>query len=93
MILMPLSESSGQRGRIYVYSRPGCHLCELLMEELAPLIRGRLDLEVRNIDSRPEWKLKYGVRIPLVEYDGQTVCQYHLDTAAIHAILDRLPAS
>ena len=31
---------------ISVYSRQGCHLCEQLIEELLPLIRGRLDLEV-----------------------------------------------
>lgn len=79
--------------RIYVYSRPGCHLCEQLIEDLMPLIRGRLELEIRDIDTRPEWKLEYGIRIPLVEYGGQTVCQYHLDTAAIRAILDDIPDS
>jgi hypothetical protein len=89
---MPLPESK-EGGRIYVYSRPGCHLCELLVDELLPLIRGRLELEVRDIDTRPEWKLRYGLRIPLVEYEGETVCQYHLDGAAIRAILDGLPAS
>ena len=78
---------------IYVYSRPGCHLCELLIEELSPLIRGLLDLEVRDVDTRPEWKLEYGTKIPLVEYGGKTVCQYHLDAAAVRAILDGLPAS
>ena len=83
---MPLS-------RIRVYSRPGCHLCELLIEELLPLIRGHLELEVVDIDTRPEWLLKYGVRIPVVEYDGQTVCQYHLDTAAIRSILGAPPGS
>ncbi len=89
---MSLAETT-ELNRLYVYSRPGCHLCELLIEELAPLIRGRLELEVRDIDTRPEWKLEYGIRIPLVEYDGKTVCQYRLDAAAIRAILDSLPAS
>ena len=79
--------------QIYVYSRQGCHLCELLIEELAPLIRGRLDLEVRDVDTRPDWKLKYGISVPLVEYDGRPVCQYHLDTGAIRAILEDLPAA
>lgn len=80
-------------GRIRVYSRPGCHLCEQLIDELLPLIRGRLDLEVVDIDTRPEWKIKYGIRIPLVEYDGQTVCQYHLDVEAIRTILSKRPGS
>jgi hypothetical protein len=89
---MSLPESDEQR-RIRVYSRPGCHLCELLVDELMPLIRGRLDLEVVNIDERPEWTLKYGTLIPLVEYNGETVCNFHLDTAAIRTILRTLPGS
>lgn len=80
-------------GEIYVYSRPGCHLCELLIEELAPLLKGRLVLEVRDIDTRDEWKREYGLRIPVVQYGGRTVCQYRLDAAAICAILDGLPAA
>jgi Glutaredoxin-like domain (DUF836) len=89
---MPHPESRGT-GRIRVYSRPGCHLCELLIDELLPLIRGRLDLEVIDIETRPELTIKYGIRIPVVEYAGQTVCQYHLDAAAIHTILNALPGS
>ena len=89
---MPLPESR-ETGRIRVYSRPGCHLCELLIDELLPLIRGRLDLEVIDIETRPELTITYGIRIPVVEYDGQTVCQYHLDVAAIRSILSTLPGS
>lgn len=82
-----------ERGRIRVYSRPGCHLCEELIEELLPLIRDRLDLEVVDVDTRPDWKREYGSKIPLVEYDGATVCRYYLDTAAIRVIVDSLPAA
>ena len=89
---MALPESR-ETGKIVVYSRPGCHLCELLIEELLPLIRGRLELEVIDIDSHPELKMKYGIRIPVVEYDGETVCQYHLDAVAVRVILSTLPGS
>jgi len=82
-----------ETGKIFVYSRPGCHLCELLIDELLPLIRGRLDLQVIDIETRPDLRAKYGIRIPVVEYDGQTVCQYHLDAAAIGTILSALPDS
>ncbi len=82
-----------EKSRIRIYSRPGCHLCELLIDELMPLIRGRLELEVVDIDTRPEWKLQYGVRIPVVEYNGEIVCEHHLDTAAIRTILENLPGS
>jgi len=89
---VPAPESP-DTGKIRVYSRPGCHLCELLIDELLPLIRGRLELEVIDIETRPELRLKYAIRIPVVEYDGHTVCQYHLDAAAIRTILSNLPDS
>jgi thioredoxin-like negative regulator of GroEL len=76
-----------------IYSRPGCHLCELLIEKLLPMIRGQLNLEVVNIDDRPEWLAEFGTRIPVVEFAGQFVCQYTLDEAEIHRILAELTAS
>ena len=76
---------------LYVYSRRGCHLCDVLVEELLPLVRGRLDVEVRDIDSRGDWKQRYDVRIPVVEFEGDVVCQYRLDRPSIDAILARYP--
>ena len=72
---------------VQVYSRPGCHLCEQLIEEIAPLLRGRAVLQVLNIDDRPELQDDYGTRIPVVEMDGRIICQYRLDRAALHKIL------
>lgn len=81
-----------ESGAIRIFTRPGCHLCEQLIDEILPMIRGHLELEVCDVDSRPDWKLKFGLRIPVVEYAGDTVCQYRLDAVAIRAILDSLPA-
>jgi hypothetical protein len=78
---------------ILVYSRPGCHLCEQLVEELLPLIRDRLELQILNIDTCPEWTNEYGTRIPVVEYDSQFVCQYTLDKSLITEILAGLAHS
>ena len=75
---------------IDVYSRQGCHLCEQLIEELLPLVRGQLEVRICDIDTRPEWSRDYGTRIPVVEYDGELVCQYHLDRDAIVSILGSL---
>lgn len=74
---------------VIVYSRPGCHLCEHLLEELAPLVRGRASLEIRNIDDDAAWQREFGTRIPVVEIDGHTICQYTLDPAALERALDR----
>ena len=74
---------------LYVYSRRGCHLCDVLVEELLPLVRGRLDVEVRDIDSREEWQRRFNVRIPVVEFDGEVLCQHRLDRPAVEAVLVR----
>lgn len=70
-----------------VYSRRGCHLCEQLIEELLPIVRGRLEVVVHDIDSREDWRSKYDTQIPVVEYDGEPICQYHLDRDALARIL------
>ena len=72
---------------IAVYSRKGCHLCDVLIEALQPLVEGRLEVEIRDIDSRPEWHERYWSDIPVVEYDGVVVCKHFLDQDAIKGIL------
>ena len=71
---------------IDVYSRQGCHLCEVLLEELLPLVQGRFRVVVHDIDTREDWKRKYNTRVPVVEYDGELICQYHLDREALARI-------
>jgi hypothetical protein len=76
-----------------VYSRPGCHLCEQLVEELLPIARGRVDVEVVDIDRCRAWQDEYGTRIPVVEYRGDLVCQYRLDVAAVRRIIEACKGS
>jgi len=83
-----LSGRNGQRKTISVYSRPGCHLCEILLDELLPMIRGKLELEVRNIDTVTTWADRYGLRIPVVVFDGQEICHFKLDKNAVARIVD-----
>jgi len=72
---------------LHVFSREGCHLCELLIEELLPLTRGHIEVIVHDIDTREDWKRTYGTRVPVIEYDGELICQYHLDRQALAAVL------
>ncbi len=72
---------------VIVYSRPGCHLCEQLIEELAPLVRGRVRLEVRDIDGHAPWRRQFGTRIPVVEIGGRVICEYQLDREAVERAL------
>ena len=76
-----------------VYSRPGCHLCELLLEELVPLVRGRAGIEVVDIDTDPGLRQAYGLRIPVLEFEGKVLSEYHLDRAAVENALAHAEAS
>ena len=58
-----------------------------MLEELLPLIRGRADVEMRDIDTHAEWREKYDIRIPVIEYDGELVSVYPLDYDAIRVML------
>ena len=85
--------ADGKPAPLIVYSRPGCHLCERLVEALLPLIRGRADLEIVDIDADEALRASYGERIPVLEYRGAFVCQYVLDEAAVREVLDTMAAS
>ncbi len=74
-----------------VYSRAGCHLCEVLLEELQPLVRGRGRIEVVDIDTRADCREQYDTRVPVLEKDGVFLCQYRLDKAAVLASLPPRP--
>ncbi len=74
-----------------VYSRQGCHLCEVLIEELLPLLRGTMDIEVRDIDSRADWLAKYDIRVPVVEYQDRLISEYPLNRGAVAELMAGLP--
>lgn len=70
-----------------LYSRRGCHLCELMLEALLPLVKGRADLNVHDIDSNPDWIKRYDFSVPVLEFEGQRICHYHLDRDAVRKVL------
>ncbi len=73
-----------------VYSREGCHLCEILIEELLALLHGRAELHVHDIDSRADWRQEYDLRVPVVELDGTVLCEYSLDRTRVLKALSGL---
>lgn len=81
-----------------VYTRRGCHLCEVLIEGLLEEIGAGRDrnsedsraLELRDIDTKPEWRDAFDTRVPVLEFDGEWLCDYHLDRQRVRAVLDRV---
>jgi thioredoxin reductase (NADPH) len=68
---------------LVVYSRRGCHLCEDLLGELEPLVRGRVPIVVRDVDEREAWRERYGERVPVVCAGERELCIYRLDRRAM----------
>ena len=76
---------------IVVFSRQGCHLCEVLIEELLHLVRGRVEVIINDVDTREDCKQEYDTRVPFVTYDGEPICKYHLDRDALTQVLQSIP--
>ena len=74
-----------------VYSRHGCHLCEDLLQQLYQLQQAH-DFEVFevDVDSSPQLIEQYGSQVPVVTCDGEQLCHYFLDQAAIMRVLTGL---
>jgi glutaredoxin len=70
--------------KVFLYSRPGCHLCEVVEEQLARLRKEHaFDVEIVDIDGDPALVELYGREIPVVMLDGKKVAKYQLDEAML----------
>ncbi|MGC9159270.1 MAG: glutaredoxin family protein [Terracidiphilus sp.] len=65
---------------VVVYSRKGCHLCDVVKETLAKL-QGDADFQWReiDIDADPQLRQKYNDEIPVVFVDGRKAFKYRMD--------------
>lgn len=76
--------------RVTLYSRPDCHLCELVERVLHHVASRRpFELEVRNIDDDPADHQRYKDNIPVVTVNGREVARHRLTAAEFEAALQR----
>jgi hypothetical protein len=52
--------------QLILYSKPGCHLCEGLLEKLEQVNDIEFDLEIRDINTREDWFAAYQYEIPVL---------------------------
>jgi len=74
---------------VTVYSRPQCHLCEQAVGVLEGL-RAELDFELQQRDITTDEALHraYFERVPVVLLDGDELCEYFVDEAALRERLE-----
>lgn len=73
---------------VVVYSRQGCHLCEVVKDTLKQ-VEGAADFTWRevDIDEDAELRAKYNDEIPVVFIDGRKAFKYHMTAAQFLKVL------
>jgi len=65
---------------VVVYSRKGCHLCEVVKESIVKLHkRGGFTWREIDVDSDAEVRRLYNDEVPVVFIDGHKAFKYHMD--------------
>lgn len=65
---------------VVVYSRKGCHLCEVVKETLAQA-QGDAEFQWREVDIDPDPQLqqRFNDEVPVVFIDGRKTFKYRMD--------------
>jgi glutaredoxin len=65
---------------VVVYSRKGCHLCEIVKETLAKLERrGGFQWREIDVDTDDELRRQFTDEVPVVFIDGRKAFKYRMD--------------
>jgi glutaredoxin len=66
--------------KVVVYSRKGCHLCEVVKESLDKLSRrGGFIWQEIDVDSDGELRRQFNDEVPVVFIDGRKAFKYRMD--------------
>ena len=72
------------RPRVVLYTRQGCHLCDIAKETL--LQYGQSPEEV-DIDADPDLRARFDCCVPVVEIDGKIRFRGHVDKRLLRRLL------
>jgi len=76
------------RVQVILYSKPGCHLCEVMKKEVAKADCAELyKLEEINIESNAELFARYRHDIPVLVIDGVEAFRHRLTAESFRAYL------
>lgn len=66
--------------QVIVYSRKGCHLCEIVKDTLAKLEQcGGFTWQDIDVDGDEELRSRFTDEVPVVFIDGRKAFKYRLD--------------
>ena len=66
--------------QVLVYTRKGCHLCEIVKESLVKLERrGLFRWQEVDVDTDEQLRRQFTDEVPVVFIDGRKAFKYHMD--------------
>lgn len=75
--------------KLTLYSRQGCHLCEVMHRQAQELLEGSgMELEIIDIDTDPNLRERYDWRVPVLADGSEIICEGRLDAADLLDFLD-----
>ena len=75
---------------VTIYSKPECHLCEEMAEEIAVVARTRpFELRYVNILDDKDALEKYQYEIPVLFVNDRKIAKYRLDRQRFEKALDQ----
>jgi glutaredoxin len=75
--------------RVVLYTRPGCHLCDVARETILRLReRATFEFDEVDIEADDELELEYGIRVPVVEVDGEEAFEVTVDPRELAGLLE-----
>jgi glutaredoxin len=78
--------------RLTIYSKPGCHLCDVMKSLVHRVIadeRSARDMSIEEIDISTDRELldRFGLEIPVLLIDGKKVAKYRVSEADLRRML------
>jgi glutaredoxin len=75
---------------VTIYSRHGCHLCEVAEATLAELKNDlNFEIEIKYIDGSNELEKLYGHEVPVIHIDGEHHDFYKVDPERFKSSLEK----
>lgn len=76
--------------RVTLYSKPDCHLCDVVKETIARVAKRRsFELEVRNIELDEKDRERFAYDIPVVMVEGKEIARHRLSEIRLDYALDQ----
>jgi hypothetical protein len=73
---------------LVLYVREGCHLCDQFLVELSVDLGPAIErLVLVDVDRDADLASRFGLRVPVLEADGEVLCEGFYDGAGVRRAL------